>query len=392
MISKEITFPHLHPGQRAAAESTARFRLLACGRRWGKTRFLAYEAVKALLHGQKVWHVAPTYSIGNVAFRSMVSLARPIPSVRIKVGEKKILWSKGSIEIKSADYPNNLRGEGLDLITLDEAAFVPKDLWGSVLRPALMDRQGRGIFASSPNGKNWFYDAFKSRQFKSWQNPTWTSPYIDAAEIEDMRRERTKAQFSQEVAAEFIDFEGRVFPVFKTLEPITVPQDGQGSVFGVDVARSPDATAVAIAPCDAARVWTVLQTHRDYSQQIDWLRMLIARWKPRCVVIEENGVGAPMFDMLRRVASVQVVAFTTTNKSKTELIDALILRMEQDEYALPEEPDVVSQFDVYTCSKNALGTYTFGGPEGSHDDAVMAVLLACYAQVLAGQSMTAFRI
>jgi len=66
----------------------------------------------------------------------------------------------GPIAIKSADAPESLRGEGLDLLVLDEAAYILPDVWDAALRPALSDRKGGAIFISTPAGYNWFHEVY----------------------------------------------------------------------------------------------------------------------------------------------------------------------------------------------------------------------------------------
>ena len=41
------------------------------------------------------------------------------------------------IAIRSAHNPDNLRGDGLDLAIIDEAAYMPATIWHDVLRPML---------------------------------------------------------------------------------------------------------------------------------------------------------------------------------------------------------------------------------------------------------------
>lgn len=391
--TRQITLPRLHDGQREAALSKARFRLLACGRRWGKTKFCAHEAIRAMLEQKRVWHIAPTYSIGLIGFRDMAMMARQIPGVQIKVSAKTLTYgTRGFVQVKSADYPNNLRGEGLDLMILDEAAFMAENTWVAILRPALMDRLGRALLASSPNGKNWFYRAFQSPEFESWQWPSWTSPFLAPGEIDTMRATYPKAQFAQEVAAEFVDFQGRVFPLPRVAPPVEARGAAVGDcVFGVAIGRSPAASAVAIAPVGEPRVWCVKRTQIDYAQQCDWLRALIEEWKPAVVVFDQQAVGAPMREMLQHTAR-RSIPRASTQRSAVELIDPLIDAMENDDYLFPDQPEVVNQFETYTCTRSPLGNYTFGAEDGLTDDAVTAILFARWAQWHGAQDMRAFRI
>jgi hypothetical protein len=57
-----------HAGQLAVHRSTARFRVVACGVRWGKTFAAAMEAIAAALEPKESaigWVVAPTYDLAD---------------------------------------------------------------------------------------------------------------------------------------------------------------------------------------------------------------------------------------------------------------------------------------------------------------------------------------
>src|SRR5512139_3813238 len=53
--------PDLRRVQRKIALCPARFKVVACGRRWGKTTLGLAMAVNHALRGHRVWWVAPTY-------------------------------------------------------------------------------------------------------------------------------------------------------------------------------------------------------------------------------------------------------------------------------------------------------------------------------------------
>lgn len=115
----------------------------------------------------------------------------------------------GSITVKTADDPDNLRGSGLDGVILDEAAFMKEDVWAQVIRAALMDRGGWAFFISTPNGMNWFYDLFEYAEregWMRWQAPTWANPLIPQAEIDEVRNDPSVSslEFQQEIEAQFV--------------------------------------------------------------------------------------------------------------------------------------------------------------------------------------------
>jgi len=122
----------------------------------------------------------------------------------------------GMVTVRSADNPDSLRGDGLNGLVVDEAAFQDEYLWTDVLRPALADRQGWAIFISTPNGKNWFHDLFerggKADGWESWQRPTSDNPLIVPEELESARHDLGPRSYRQEYEAEFMDTQGAEWP------------------------------------------------------------------------------------------------------------------------------------------------------------------------------------
>jgi predicted phage terminase large subunit-like protein len=114
----------------------------------------------------------------------------------------------GSIQAKSADNPDSLRGATLHGLVFDEAAQAKREAW-PILRPTLSVKRGWAMFISTPKGLNWFYDVYQDagdrENWARWRFPSVDSPYLDADEIEEARTGgMTSLLFSQEYEAEFI--------------------------------------------------------------------------------------------------------------------------------------------------------------------------------------------
>lgn len=215
MPTNKIVLPRLHLAQREIAENKARFRVLSCGRRWGKTRMAAALSIKTMLEGGQVMWVAPSYQIAEVGWRSVEYLGQQIPGAK-KV-DRRLTANNGFIQIRSADSEGGLRGEGLDMLIVDECAHIRNfgDIWEQQLRPALSDRKGGAIFISTPKGFNHFADLFNMAktddEWHSWQLPTTANPFIDPAEIDAARRQIPELVFRQEYLAEFVQLAGALF-------------------------------------------------------------------------------------------------------------------------------------------------------------------------------------
>ncbi len=163
----------LHSGHLEVLMDPARFKVLACGRRWGKTLLTSLIALAVLMQmNRRVWIVAPTYDLTEKVFRELYNILvnqlkviKPgkVGKARNQKGDYYLQTPWGSVlEAKSLENPDSLAGEANDLVIVDEAALVPNidDIWTQMIRPTLMDKEGSAIFISTPRGKNGFYKMF----------------------------------------------------------------------------------------------------------------------------------------------------------------------------------------------------------------------------------------
>jgi predicted phage terminase large subunit-like protein len=307
--SLEVQLPPLHPGQVAVAAAGARFKVLAAGRRWGKTSLGVTLGLRTALERGRAWWVAPTYPLASIGWKVARHLARQIPNAEAHESERLIEFpGRGEFQVKSADNPGSLRGAGLDGVVVDEAAYVKEEAWTEALRPALSDRRGWALFISTPNGYNWFHALFEAAAtlegWARWQRPTWDNPRIDAAEIKAARAQAADVIFRQEYGAEFIDIAGLKPFVRDWIEYwgegglVEVLPDGLLVEAGIDPAISERDTAdmSAINVAGQARSGPNRGTifnleniagHWSAYEQADRLLKAARRWKIRTVRIED---------------------------------------------------------------------------------------------------------
>ena len=106
-----ITLPKLHSGQKQVAHHPARFQVLACGRRWGKTRLGALRNVATGLEGGRAWWVAPSYPVASIGWRLIKRLSSQVPGTEKHEVDRIIDFPGGGmVQVKSADNPDSLRG------------------------------------------------------------------------------------------------------------------------------------------------------------------------------------------------------------------------------------------------------------------------------------------
>jgi hypothetical protein len=228
-------FPH--NGQRKFHASRKRFKVMDCGRRWGKSTSGPHDMVPEMLMKKPVlgWIVAPTYDLGEKEFRVFwkilvdtlrvpIDRSKTFNSLRTKDFRITTAWGS-SVEVRSAEHPESLVGEGLDFVIMAEAAKLKLSHWEKFIRPTLSDKRGRAVFVSTPEGYNWFYDLYQRGQASdhpdwwSYKSPTWENDIVfpgGRRDPEMLEVENTLAPevFAQEYGAEFTSFAGRIYSEF----------------------------------------------------------------------------------------------------------------------------------------------------------------------------------
>ena len=285
--------------------------------------------------------------------------------------------------MKSADNPDSLRGEGLDLAIFDECAFIREAAWIDSIRPALTDREGSAIFVSTPKGRNWFWRLWSrapsEEGWERWHYPSSSNPYLSEADIENARDTLPANTFSQEYLAEFLENQGSVIrnvAACCTLKPSTPSKHkGHKIVFGNDWGRQNDFTAVSVF---CATCMEEVQIDRfnqiDYNIQRGRLTALAERWKASGLS-EFNSIGDPIITQLQS-EGMDVTPFVTSASSKQPLIEGLALAFEKEEAHWIDDPVWNGELEAYERKVNAIGKPSYSAPEGMHDDTVIARALA----------------
>lgn len=216
----QIALPKLHDGQQNVYDSDARFKVVCCGRRWGKTHYGVLECIICACERGQAWWIAPTYQVASIGWTLLKAMVRPIPGIEVREVDKRINFPGGGwVSIKTGDRPDLLRGESLDFVVFDEVADIKEEVWTEAIRPALADRRGKALFIGTPRGMaNWFYDLFLKGEadgvvWASFQQPTTANPHIPPDEIEEARKDMHPLLFNQEFLAEFVVAGGQVFHV-----------------------------------------------------------------------------------------------------------------------------------------------------------------------------------
>lgn len=392
MMTREITLtlPKPHRGQAPIIESAARFRVLCCGRRFGKSLLGLDRAIDTAIHGYSVGWFSPTYKMLSEIWRQAIEILTPVTK-RTSSQEMRIeLITGGVLDFWSLDNPDSARGRKYKRVVIDEAAMVIRlqEAWQNVIRPTLTDMRGDGLFLSTPKGFNFFKTLFdygndpQTNDWQSWQLPTLTNPHLPADEIEAARLELPERVFRQEYLAEFITdgsfFVGIDAAAVAQEQLVGIPQHTY--VIGADWARSSGGDYTVFSVIDATtkeQVAIERYNGMDYITQQNRLKALSHRFNDAHIQAEYNSMGGPLVEQLQR-DGLRVTGFTTTAATKHEIITNLHLGLERGDLMILNYPPQIAELKAYEARQRA-GLPSYSAPDGGHDDTVIALALAWYA-------------
>lgn len=217
----------LHPAQRQIVLDSHRFRILVCGRKFGKTTLAAEEiAGCALAKGdRRIMYISPTLEDSRRLMWDRLN--KKLKNVIVKSNdtrlELKIRSQDGGtsdIFLSSWEKVQDHRGDEFDFIVPDETQDYREFWlnWQEALRPTLTPRKGSALFMGTPKGFNHLYDLFgmeaKDSDYKAFHFTSYDNPYVDPVEIEKAKLELTEDRFAQEYLADFRKTEGLVYKEF----------------------------------------------------------------------------------------------------------------------------------------------------------------------------------
>lgn len=236
-----------------------RFGVLVCHRRFGKTVYAVISLVLGALRDTsgdgRYAYIAPLYrQARQVAWDYFKQYLYKVPGVKFYDSDLRIELPNGSrISLYGADNPDSLRGIYLDGVVMDEVAQMRAGVWGEVVRPALADRKGWGLFIGTPKGVDTFYELYQ----RALKTPGWfgrifsaeDTKIISDEELESARMDMTDRQYQQEMLCMFdAGTDETLIPVSLATEACNrkIEADHRKSVkvLGVDVARYGDDSSV----------------------------------------------------------------------------------------------------------------------------------------------------
>ena len=336
----------LLPWQQEVYTDASRFKVVAAGRRTGKSRLAAWLLIINGLQADKghVFYVAPTQGQArDILWQTIMELGHPviagshINNLQIK------LVNGATISLKGADRPETMRGVSLAYLVMDEYADMKPEVWEQILRPALADQKGEALFIGTPMGRNHFYELYKYAEigddetYKAWHFTSYDNPIIDPKEIDVAKKSMSSYAFRQEFMA---SFEARGSEMFKEewVRFGDSPEEGDYYI-SIDLAgfedvskkqtknKRLDETAIVVAKVgsDGWFVENIIYGRWTLDETAMKIFQAVRDYRPVSVGIErgiaKQAVMSPLSDLMKRYGTFfRVEELTHGNKKKTDRV------------------------------------------------------------------------
>jgi hypothetical protein len=370
------------------ADSQHKFGVVVTSRQWGKSLLAQNLLLYWLLGnaGQKGAWIAPIYNQCKKVFNELTNAAYEIIAKQNK-SDLTIEFINGStLQFLSADNYNTIRGFSFNYMVLDESGFIKEEAINEAIMPTLSATGKKCLIISTPKGKNWFYSAYlkglnEGADYVSFRGKSTDNPYLDQNFINEQRKSLPESIFKQEYEAEFTDAGNDVFTGVEFVCNIRnwdVPTKNKRYYFGADIGLTNDYSVLTILD-ESGRVAKIIRINGQLYEDIGKTFVTeLRRYSVSGGYVETNGVGRPMFELIRgEIRTTQ--EFYTTNENKNQGIRNLIYKIQNGELELPSEelfPHLKQELEAFSYKVSPNGLITFNAPSGTHDDCVMSLMLA----------------
>jgi phage FluMu gp28-like protein len=363
-----------------------KYSVIAAGRQTGKTYSAVVWLVTELLKKQNsrgLWVDTTQNNLDKYVDRYFSTIYNQIWKFcdYSKLSKTIKLPNHSYIDLRSAERPENIEGFGYDYVVLNEAGIILKNenLFYKTIQP--MTKNALVRLVGTPKGKNLFFKLFHTndKNFKSFRFTCFDSKFWNKEDLLQIQKQVPELVWRQEYLAEFVDNSSTVFLNFeKCVEDYKIPVDiqkNQRYFMGVDLAKFTDYTVITVLDETGKLIDWQRFNQIDYTYQKTKIIEIQKKYNAD-VLIDSTGVGAAVFDDLKRVLGNKINGFNFTNVSKKELIENLIYAFEQKKIKIPKIPELINELEIFEYKINKSGLVSYAAPDGFNDDCVISLALA----------------
>lgn len=389
MTAVTLRLPSLYPKQKAAFFGPERISCTEATTKAGKSVgalvwLMHYGTTRAV--GKSLLWCSPVYSQARVMFDRMVRwMIKADPTRRSGWSDNRselfvTLPGGTRVFFKGSDNPDTIYGSDYSAVVIDEASRCREEAWHAVRSTTTATRGPIRLIGNVRGRKNWAYKLARKAEagetdmtyHKITALDAVEAGVLDAAEIEDARRQLPDAVFRELYMAEAADDEGNPFGGSDAINAcVSLRSESPSVVYGVDLAKSVDWTWVI--GLDAAGRWAL--SERWQSPWGETLERINRLTNGAPIVVDSTGVGDAITESLQRGRGA-TTGFKFSSGSKQQLMERLAVAIQRREITIPAGA-LVAELEAYEYQYTRTGV-RYSAPDGMHDDGVCSLALAVH--------------
>lgn len=382
--------PNLYPKQFEAIFSPERIALIEASTKSGKTTGCLVWIVEQTFNlrpGDNVWWVAPVYPQAEIAYRRLKHFLR-VGGMPFRQNETHLtltLVNDVNIVFKTGEKPDNLFGEDVFAVVLDEATRMREQAFHAIRTTVTATRGLIRIIGNVKGRKNWAYRMARKAENgaigMSWHRITAVDAVeagiLHQEEIDSAKRDLPESVFQELYGAVAGDDEGNPFGLDHIRDCVSPMSRKRPVAWGWDLAKSVDWT-VGVGLDDKGRVCRFHRWQHPWKQQIKLIKEKTNRLP---ALVDSTGVGDPILEHLQEDGGDNFEGFKFTGVSKQQLMEGLAVGIQQEKAKKIGFPEHSKEVPIQGELESMEYTYTrtgvkYSAPPGMNDDCVMGLGLA----------------
>lgn len=394
--------PYLHQADVIAelkdARGTGKIVSVNSSRQKGKSYMISNLLLYFAINFAKTnnYCVSPTLKQSKAIYRVIMDAIGNSGVVKSKnATDLTITLINGStINFKSAEQRDALRGFTADFLCIDEAAFIPDEIFYLIL-PWTDAKKAPILMTSTPFVKGGFFFNYFNYGLEHSHNSVtinWSDPkYKESIEkilppekLEEYRQVLPSNVFKTEYLGEFLDDDGAVFVGLKDILCDTAITATDRLYVGLDFSNQGenDYTVISIFNQNGNQVYIKYFNNISPLGQIVKIVKELEPLADQIDVIscELNSIGTPYTDLIKEKSQIledKVQGFQTSNTSKNAIVLNMQTAIENKNVTLLPDDKEIREFGYFTATYNPkTRNVSYAAPQGLNDDTVMATLIA----------------
>jgi len=368
---------------------------LRSGRQVGKSTIIGIKAADYALKNKDklIMIISKTERQASLLFSKVLFNLNQTAPNQILTGKnrptKHLINLKNGSKIYSlpaGDTGFGIMGFTIDLLIADEAAFIPEEVWNSIV-PALAITRGEIWLLSTPYvKKGYYYNCFNDESFTNFHQSTEDCPRKDVEFLKHQKEILTKAQYAQMYLGLFVDEIKQFFSDELISECCSGKRTGANkthtNILGVDVAgMGEDESTFEILDFTSQpikQVDNLITTKTRTTETANKIKQLERQYNFKKIFIDDAGMGVGVFDQLLEFPETKrkTIGINNSKRSiehlkdgkkkrliKEDLYNNLLRLMERREIVLLDDDEIKAslksvQAEEVNGNLKINGTYT----------------------------------